>query len=102
MFGFIKKVFFTTMKFFSFNPLSVNSLEYVSMSNQECQIRTKIIDLNNNEPLFYPFSIRANKSNGSCNNINDLYAKLCVPDVLKNINVRVFNLMLWSNQKRHI
>ena len=28
-----------------------------------------------------------------CNNIHDPYAKLRVPDVLKNINVKVSNLM---------
>ena len=36
------------------------------------------------------------------NNINDPYAKFCVPDVAKNINVKVFNLMSWSNQTKHI
>ena len=51
MFGIIKKVFFVTMTFFSFNPLSVNSLEYVSINNQECKIRTKMIDISNNEPI---------------------------------------------------
>ena len=39
MFGFIKKVFIATMIFFSFNVLSVNSLEWVSMSNQGCKAR---------------------------------------------------------------
>ena len=68
MFGFIKKVFFVAMTFFSFNPLSVNSLKCVSMNNQECKIRAKIIDINNNEPVFYPFSISVNKCSGSCNN----------------------------------
>ena len=47
----LKKVFFVAMTFFSFNPLSVNSLECVSVNNQECKIRTKVIDINNNEPI---------------------------------------------------
>ena len=98
----LKKVFFVAVVFFSFIPLSVNSLECVSMNNQECRKRTKIIDINNNEPVFYPFSINVNKCSESCNNINDLNAKLCAPGVVKNINVRVFNLMSWSNQTRHI
>ena len=51
MFGFIKKVFSVAMTFFSFNPLSVNSLECVSVNNQECKIRAKVIDINNNEPI---------------------------------------------------
>ena len=69
-----------------------------SMNNQECKIRTKIIDINNNEPSFYPYSIKVNKYSGSCNNINDPYAKLCVPDVVKNINVKVFNLIPRRNE----
>ena len=40
-------------------------------------------------------------SSGSCNNINDPYAKVCVPDVFKNINVKVFNLMSRTNETRH-
>ena len=38
----------------------------------------------------------------SCNNINDLYATMCVPDVVKNLNVKVFNLMSGTNETRHI
>ena len=102
MLGFIKKVFVAAMTFFSYNVLNVNSLEFVSMSNQECKTRTKIININNNEPVSYPFSIKVNKCSGSCNNINDPYAILCVPDVVKKINVKVFNLMSFSNQTRHI
>ena len=93
MFGFIKKCFFTAITFFSCNVLSVNPLEYVSMINQECKIRSEIIHVNTNEPMFYPYSITRNKCKGSCNTINDPYAKLCVPDTIKNINVKVFNLM---------
>ena len=93
MWGFIKKVFAVITTFFSFNVLNVNSLECVSMNNQECKARPKIIDVNSKEQVFYPISIKVNKCGGSCNNINDPYAKLCVPDIIKNINVRVFNLM---------
>ena len=71
MFGFIKKEFVAAMTFFNFNPSNVNSLECVSVSSQECKARTKIINSNNNEPVFYPFTIKVNKCNGSCNNIND-------------------------------
>ena len=99
MFGFIKKVFFTAMIFFSFNVLNANSLECASMNNQECKTRTKIISINNNEPVFYRFSIKVNKCSGSYNNIN---AKLSVLDVDKNINVKVFTLMSFSNQTRHV
>ena len=71
------------------------------MNNQECRTRIKIININNNELVFYPFSITVNKCSESCNNISDPYAKLCVPYVFKN-NLKVFNLMSFSNQARHI
>ena len=63
------------------------------MKNQECKVRPEIINVNSNEPIFYPFSIKTNKCSGSCNNINDPYAKICVSDVIKDVNLKVFNLM---------
>ena len=72
------------------------------MKNQECKTRTKIIDINNDESMFHPFIIKVNKCSGSCNNINNPYAKLCVPDIMKNINVGVINLMSRINKTRHI
>ena len=93
MLKFIKNCFFTAIISFTYNVLNVNSLECVSMNNQECKIRSKIINVNTNEPMFYPYSITINKCKGSCNTINDPYAKLCVPDTIKNINVKVFNIM---------
>ena len=89
MFKFIKQIFISTMMLFG-SLSSVNSLEWVSMNNQECKVRPEIVNINSNEPLFYPFSIKTSKCRGSCNNINDPYAKLCVPDVVKNLNIKVF------------
>ena len=88
------------MKFFDL--LYVNSLECVSMKNQECKARTKITDVNNNESVFYPYIIKVNRCSGSCKNMNDPYAKLCVSNVIKNINVKVFNLMSRINETRHM
>ena len=51
---------------------------------------------------FFPFSIKTSKYSGSCNNINNPYVKLCVPDVAKKFNVRTFNLMSKTNETRHI
>ena len=72
------------------------------MSNQEFKIRSEKINVNTNEPMFYPYSIAISKSKGSCNTINDTYTKLCVPDTIKNINIKVFNLMSRTNGTRHI
>ena len=80
----------------------LNSLEFVSMNNQECKIRSEIINVNTNEPVFYHYSITINKCKGSCDTINYPFAKLCVPDTIKNINAKVFNLMSRTNETRHV
>ena len=72
------------------------------MNNQDCQRRSEIINVNTNEPNFYPYSIRINKYKGSCNTIDDPYAKLCISYTIENINVKVFNLMSIINEARHI
>ena len=78
MFGFIKKIFLTGLKVLSYlNPLSATSLSCISMNNQECKVRPEIVNVNSDEPVFYPFSIKTSKCSSSCNNINDHMLK-CV------------------------
>ena len=101
MFGFTKKVLFTELTILS-TLSSVNPLKCISMNNQECKVWPEIVNVNSNEPVFCTFSIKTSKCSGSCNNINDPYAKLCVPDVVKNINIKVFNLMSITNETRLI
>ena len=77
-------------------------LSCISMTNKECKVRLEIIIVNSDEPIFYPFSIKTSKCSVSCNNINDSYAKICVPDVVKILDVKVFNLMPRTNETKHI
>ena len=72
------------------------------MNNQECRLRPQTVNVNSDDPVFYPFSIKTSKCSGSCNNINDPNAKICVPDFVKNLNVKAFNLLLINNETRHI
>ena len=91
MFGFIKKAFCTELTILlsvnplSAIPLSATPLKCVSMTNQECKVRPQIVNINSDEPVFYPFSIKTSKCSGSCNNINEPYAKMCVPDIVKKL-----------------
>ena len=93
----IKKVFFLGLTILS---NFTNSLDCISMKNGECKVRSEIINVNSNNPMFYPFSIKINKFSGNCNNINDSYARICVPDIIK--NVKVINLMSRTNETRFI
>ena len=72
------------------------------MKNRECKVRSEIININGNNTMFYPFNIKVNKCNGDCNNINDPYAKICVLDVIKNLNVKEFNRMTRTNETNFI
>ena len=97
----LEKLFTTVVTFFNLF-LNTNSLECMPMINQECRARPKMIDTNANEPVFYPYSIKVNKCSGSCNNINNPYAKLCIPDFVKKINVKVFHLISRINETKKI
>ena len=69
------------------------------------KVRPEIISINSNNPIFYPVSVKTNKCSGNCNNINDPYARICVPDVakdLKYLNVKIFNLMSKTNKTKQI
>ena len=102
MLRFIKIIFLTGLTVLScVNPLRATPLSCISMNNQECKLRPEIINVNSDEPVFYPFSIKTSKCSGSCNNIDDPYAKMCVPDVVKNLNFKLFNLMSRTNETRH-
>ena len=85
-----------------FNSFKTKALECVSVINQKCMSRPKIIQTNANEPVFYPLSIKVNKCSGDCNNINDPMAKLCVPNTVKDMNIKVFNLLARINETRKI
>ena len=93
---------FTNTNLLNAIPLNATTLSCISMKNQECKARPEIVNANSNNPIFYPFIVKTSKCSGNCNNINDPYAKICVPDVVKNSNVKVFNLMSWINETKHI
>ena len=93
----IGKMFITALTF-----VGCDTLKCVSMSDQKCTVRPAIMNINSNEPMFYPYSVLVNKCNSSCNDINDPYAQLCVFDVVKNINAKVFNLMSRTNETRYV
>ena len=64
IFGFVKKVFFARLTILS-SFTSVNSLRCISMSNQACKARPQIVNVNSNNPIFYPFSIKTSKCSGT-------------------------------------
>ena len=87
-----------------FNVLKVNALECLSVINRKCMPRPKILDLNEGvgEALFYPYNVQVNKCSGSCNALEDPMARLCVPNIIKNVNMNVYNFLMRLNGTHNI
>ena len=66
IFRFVKKVFFEGLIILS-SLTNGNSLSCISMNNQECKTRPQVVNVNGDEPVFFPFSIETSKCSASCN-----------------------------------
>ena len=87
-----------------FSILKVKALEGVSVVNQRCMPRPKILDVNEGvgEALFYPYNVLVNKFSGSCNTLDNPMAKMCVPNIIKRINMKVYNFWMRLNETRNV
>ena len=111
MFWFIEKVFtgllgVCTLAVFS-GSLPSNYKEPIKCVSDHVKVdlsssKSTLVDINSNKTLFYPFTGSVNKYGGSCNNIDDPYARACVPNKVKNMNVIVFNLMSGINETKYL
>ena len=81
-----------------FSIIKTKTLECVSVVNQICMPRPKIRDVNEGvgEALFYPYNLLVNKCSGSCNMLDDPMAKMCVPNIIKRGNMKVYNFFYYS------
>ena len=87
-----------------FGIIKTKALECVSVVNQKCMPRPKMLDVNESvgEALFYPYNALVNKCSGSCDTINNPMAKLCVPGIVKRVNMQVYNFLMRLNETRNI
>ena len=87
-----------------FSILKVKALGCVSVINQKCMLRPKILDVNEGvvEALFYPYNALVNKCSGSCNTLDNPIAKMCVPNIIKRIIMKVYNFLIRLNETRHV
>ena len=61
-----------------------------------------MVNINSNEPLPDSYSVLVNKSCCSYNDIINPCTKLCVPDGIKNMNIKAFNLNSKTNEMRFV
>ena len=71
---------------------------------QKYMPRPKILDVNEGvgEALFYPYNVLANKCSGSCNTLDNPMTKMCVPNVIKRVNMQVYNFLMRLNETRNV
>ena len=74
----------------------------MSSNCQQLSTWSTIVDTNSNKPLYYLFTASVNKFNGSCNTIDDPYARICNPNKAKTVNVKVFDLRSEVNEARFL
>ena len=87
-----------------FGIIKTKALECVSVVNQKCMPRPKILDVNEDvgEALFYPYNVLVKKCSGSCDALDNPMAKLCVPNIINRINMKVYNFLMRLNETRNV
>ena len=87
-----------------FSIIKRKALEYVSVVKQKCMPRPKILDVNEGigEALFYSYTVLVNKCSRSCNNLDNPMSKICVPKIVKNVNMHVYNFLMRLNETRNV
>ena len=87
-----------------FSVLKVNTLECLSLINRECMPRLKILNVNEGigEALFYPYNVLVNKCSGSCDTLDNPMSKICVPKIIKNVNMKVYNFLMRLNESAYV
>ena len=87
-----------------FGIIKTEALECVSVINQKCMPRPKILDVNEGigEPLFYPYNVLVNKYSGNSDTLDKPMPKMCVPNIIKEINMKVYNFLMRLNETRSV
>ena len=74
------------------------------MSNQKCMIQPTLINLYPNdysqESHYYPFAVKLDRCVESCNTLNDLFSKVCIPNKTEDLNLSVFSMIRGINESK--
>ena len=74
------------------------------LNNQKCKIKSTLINWHPNEYSqkfpYYPFAVKLDRCVGSCNNINDLSNKVCIPNKTEDLNLSMFSMVTGQNDSK--
>ena len=81
-----------------------NHTKCISLGNQKCMIQPTLINSHPNkysqEFHYYPFVVKLDRCVGSCNTLNDLSNKVCVPNKTEDLNISIFNMITEINDSK--
>ena len=85
--GLIKKAFNELLSFCTHVIFSRSLHSKESLKNHPCKARPTLVNKSSGKTLFHRFTISLNKFGGSCNTIDDSYARVFVRNKVNNMNV---------------
>ena len=65
--------------------------KFVDQYNQSCLARHALITLNPGELHYYPFMVGLDRCDGSCNTLENLFDKVCVPNKTEYVTFKLLN-----------
>ena len=81
-----------------------NHAKCALLSNQKCMTQPTLINLHPNEYSqefhYYSFAVKLERCVGSCNTLNDLSNRVCIPNKTKDLNLSVFNMIKGTNASK--
>ena len=81
-----------------------NHTKCISLSNEKCQTQPTFINLHSNEYSqefhYYQFAVKLDRCVGSCNTLNDLSNKVCIPDKTEGLNLSMFSMITGINESK--
>ena len=102
MFGLIEKIFFIGLLTSLIN--GSNHIKCISLSNQKCMTQSTLANLYPNKYSqkfhYYPFLVELDRCLESCNTLNNLSNKVCVPNKTEHLNLSVFSMITRINKSK--
>ena len=109
MFGLIKQAFISLLSFSGSSLASTvnapNHTKCISLNNQQCMTQPSLVNLQPNDEYieglcYHLFAVNLDKCMRSCNTLNDPCNKVCVPNITKDLNLSVFNMITRINESK--
>ena len=97
MFRLIEKAFIVLVSFSG--SLIVKCM---SLNNKKCKSRLTLINLQPIELKYYLFMVGLNKFNGIFNFADDLSTKICAPNKIKSVNVKLFYMAIKISEAKSL